>query len=1463
MERPRALARRTCALLFVVSTSAVLGAGCNPKIEALPKERSPRDSLGQEIYKTLCRRMAGVEIPGDVEGRRTEVLCLADPETAAAELADNRDAYPPRLVALAERRAVIAGALDESFPGDSASGLEDLMSELLPFYDAPGEEAQEGTRRMAAVLRALAKDDVALEGMERFAREGMLPQEGDFGLLRAFLSDRGISSFLATVLPALLEDKTTADYLRDALGGMALELATNIVDTDPNSNTCRSRDLMLRTEQLKPGERPVFGTGKPMFATLRDVRGLPIPARDGAGNARDVVSACGAGGEVEPLPYPFLDRDADGFADRDGPTLSVDPSFSGKLPEPYPITGEVEGALSRDSYGRAHALRPDGSADTSKTLYMSQDVDLSVLAAALREAARLFEPDRALLANVANAVSPLLGDEVETVRRYERATHTFRAPDPKTSPLIALVHASGSTMEDSTYDESLELSLKMLRDYEPELVKSLEPVLALEKRTRPGNDAYPDAKLEPKNTFWEELVWEVEKLSRRRNVKKGDTLLEAAARASLGYGRNFDKVGEPFEQLIDPRLLAQQGSLLSMMMRYKDEWRGNPTPASKRKPGDPAIIGSLKQPVDRKAPPTPITCGRDGCGGLIAGSPFERWKQPNQSCMIHIPSRPSSGKDCGATANQSLFHRSMGMLAELEGRSQCNKPITVRDLFDFAAGEDSQDDPELENTIKEAEEALARDYTCPPTAPADAPCRAYASKYPAAFVPRKDESGVELPVAIQECGLLDLKDAGRTFGQVMTHQYKITVPNPWVRRYLEDVARAADASLPACPPFLIVDPTKAPPCIPDAAKLSRGVFEELTSCLPSDPDCIDTLGELIEFLLDDKDLFQSERDLIELRPDARTLSRVMFTPAGASEGFQMFDPLLVRGAPEICKSRNETRPKCDDSNPANDATCCIKDIKAPPVRFRVDTYYSATTYAWEHTFKLLGGKQLSFLDATKPVADAFNRFDIPEDATPQELEAYEDTGYVLTKLGATVALHYDSPENTSAQNKDPTRFGYSKLTGLVRYEELLADLADDGSMDLKQKAPHGDNMFADNLSFKPEQQLGMLAKGTDLLLAMDDLSFRGGDGISSFVRATEAMANPHAFCAGEGGDGRVIGGKGACDSPSRARNPIASLAGVDYPCWDDGRCFDGKASNAPRRYASPLTLMLDAAGAFYDRAHADDVTWRAARGVLSTVLDTLMTFENGRFARRRVPALGLVMGQAMRENWADEKAAGTLPTFGKRGTNDMIDVLTNPGVAGGLHVLQSLTAQEGILKAISGLIFAVTDETSQPAASRAFLAAAADAVQTLPGDAGSNALLRSVAMGLAPNLEEVLNGKEKELAIDDSLAWNNVFMLGETARPDKNDVIGTIMGAMMRARGPNVGKLGTVPGSDLTDSVLDLNRFDPLEDGQHRARDFRAAFTRIAEVMTDKRNGFERLYSMVVCSRQSEKPLKERDVECR
>jgi hypothetical protein len=229
------------------------------------------------------------------------------------------------------------------------------------------------------------------------------------------------------------------------------------------------------------------------------------------------------------------------------------------------------------------------------------------------------------------------------------------------------------------------------------------------------------------------------------------------------------------------------------------------------------------------------------------------------------------------------------------------------------------------------------------------------------------------------------------------------------------------------------------------------------------------------------------------------------------------------------------------------------------------------------------------------------------------------------------------------------------------------------------------------------------------------------------------------------------------------------------------------------------------------------------------------------------------MGDYARELWAEEKAKGTLATWGQRDTDDTIELLTNPAVAGALELLQGLREREGALPALQALLFSLLDLRAEPSASRALLSFATDALQQMPGDANSNALLRSFAFAVAPNVEAVLAGKEKELDVKSSVAWNNAFSLGVTGEADTDDVLGKFTGAMVGARSTDPSRMA--PLTVLYDALLDFNRVDPLASGQFSAADYAEAFQRIADVMLDERRGFERMYNLIRCSRNSDDPI--------
>lgn len=1461
-----------------LSLSCVLAVGCAPEFEKLEQRRSPRGTLGEEVYKTLCRRVAGTEMPNDVEGRESEAICLGDAGAVAEALDERREALPKRVAVLAERREQFVRAVDAMLPEDTGDELELLMRELLPFYDAPEERVQENTRAFASVLERLAANDAALNALTRVARDGVLSREGSFGLYRALLGYDRLNGLFLELLPVLSDDPNVRPYFQTMLTGVALELATQDLDDAPDSDTRRLKALMAREDND-------FASERPLFITLRDPRGLPVPTpREG-----------------KPVPFPFVDQDGDGLADVQDGDFVLDEGFKGALPGAFATSSEQ--GVSRDAFGRALGFLPDGSVETVRTLFETRDIDRTLLAGAFREMTALFDEKGKTAVHVARLVPAIFGDRTVQRRMYGKAQLDYPASDTEQSPVVDLMHASMSIFERPAYDQSLELTHRMIDKHEAEMVHALSPLLRLEKRTRADSDAYPKASLAKDSVFWDELLFEAERMSRRRKTQDGPTLLELLLRGALGYARNTSKPGAPVEQIVDPEVLRHQGALIATLMRYKDEWRNNPKGESERDPSEPRTIGSFRTPVDRSLPDSPVTCGKDGCGGLIEGSPFERWATPGQNCVLQRDGRPKSGKDCGAPANQSVLHRSMGLIWEMAGRSQCNKSITLGDLLDFAVVQEACTklepaktcDPDAANrdlecqgkygdnadyvcdaatalciakagsdecirlkqlqrverfdTIKQAEERVAHDYECPKDKPGAA-CLAYVDEFPAAFVD-PDGPGVGEPATLMECNLINLPDVGRSFGRALTHEFTIEIPNPWMRRYLEDVARAGNESIPDCDDsFVITDPTLVPPCIPGSARLSRDVYDEMS------PE-IDTLGELIAYLLDDSSLFATPKDSEELRPDVAALTRVLFAPPGSSS-FLMFDPLLVHGSPSACVE-DDPKPAClmDDTAKTPPGGCCIKNPTRPPFRYRLDTYYGTTSFAWEHPIEFDDGSRLSLIDAMKTLADGVNRTDY-DAASGDDPKDFEGTDFLFSTLGKMVAKHYDSPRNPGVQNKDPALPHYRSQSNLVSYEELLADALDDGTLLRAQLAPHEGTLFDEaTLPNKPERQLGLIYHSYPLLERLATLEIGGRDGIGFSAGLAELLLSPHASCAPEGGDLRVIDGKGACDmlaSGARAcdgkapraagfRAPLTYRDGRATRCWNDGTCFDTVDAC---QYTSPLYLALDSLASMDDRISSSEEFEDAFQGARAGLFDSYLVLGKDAFENRRLRAVLLAAIEEGREKWARDAVSGRLAQVGAELVTDTVDLLQNPVFAGALGVIEQISPNQELMEVLNRYARSVLGGDRSEAQSRAMIATAGDMLELLPGDEELLSLFRLMGDSILPNTGQVIS-EGLPFDLGKGMIWRNLELLRDTSQKDREGVLGRMLNNAVALPGAGTAEEKHSALAQIYDVLIALEREDPGAATTPSAQDFRMIFGHMAEILRDERRGFERLYEIVQC----------------
>lgn len=1447
-----------------------LTTACAPELTKLPRSRSARGSLGQEVYKLLCRRLAGVELPRDLDGRESEQLCLAADELQDAELAARRAELPPRLVALAERRQRFVQAVDVALPAQAGDALEQLLRGLVPYYRPPEELVQQGSRSLARLLDGVASDDDALLGFARYTRAGMAPAGAGSGLTRALTSHEGLSETLRSLLPILLDGDGAEDFraLRSAL---ALELATSAPKPgDPDNQ--RLRTLLARRDTSSVS---AFASGQALHVALRDKRGMPRPKLvDGQ------------------LPFPFVDLDGDARADLSTDRFVLEPGFAGELPEPYPVIGE--GPIARDTLGRACALGRDGRADCSRLLYeYGEDSDQTLLSALLREASQLFSGDQPPFASLLALLGSLLEPATAAQKSYQAARLDYHAVDVQNSLLLDLLHGSQAALASSSYDDSYALLDQLLSSQEPQLAVAVAPLLQLEKRTRPDADSYPLAVLSQPNTFWDELLFELEKLARLRVAKGAESALEGLLRAALGYARDTEQPGKPITRILPLERASHTGALIAQFMRYKDDWRANPRARRERKPDEPATIGTLRTPVDRSQPDTPVSCGRDGCGGPIAGSPFEPFRLDGQVCLIEHTAHVAGGADCGAASNQSLFQRGLGLLWEVAGRSQCNRAISIAELIDQAIDDPcanlGRNEPcrkdsdcalidifssdyvcdtarqqciakpgtttcaELVRRQKEArdtasvlaEQAIALDYQCPSDVPS-APCQAYKARYPAAFIDT-DGQGPKV-AALQPCHILDLPDVGRTFGRSLTREFTLQVPNPWVRRFLEDVARAGPVSatdnrkaIPDCDlSYRMLDPTLLPACIPGAARVTR----ELSSDVPPE---VNTLAELVEHLLEDPTLFGSPADERDMRPDVKALARVLFTPSG-KDSVLLFEPMLIRAAPPICAAATGL-PACpiEDTQASPTGGCCIADRDHPPLRYRLDTYYGATTFAWEHSIELSDGNQLSLLEALRPIADVFNR----NDTAPASAANFEDADYGLTRLGGLLAQHYDSAQNPRAQSSNPATSWYRKQTGLVRYEALVADLLDSGTVAPAQLAPHGAALFA--------QGAGALASALDafrpnltLLETLAGLTFSGGrDGLDLLGSIAELYLNPHTFCAGEGGDDRLLSGGGACAlaTGEGGRAALSFRDGRDHPCWNGGRCFDGKSPATPKRFVSPLYLLLEPLHTLYGRSDADPRSEHALRSLAAGLLDRFFAVQAGHFADRPFLALLRAFVSQARERRAEEKQAGTLDDHAQRSLADLREDLVDPTLSLTLRLLQTIGRDDTATTTLASMGGSLLAPDNQ----RPLLVAVGGLLETLDGSPLLSAMSRRMGGALVTNLPAVLSGSEPSADVDNSLLAHNLTILQRLAEVDDGNVLGKTLHNLGSQSVPSSGN-GASPLEVLSEILFAVNRADAARSDPLDAADLASTFARTAELMNDDKRGFERLYAVLQCATTSPRP---------
>ena len=362
-------------------------------------------TLGHDIYGALCDRLGASSFTEDWTGESYKSICHYDsqgnygdfvdtsvlPPTGSDASAQARQLSIAKLERMAQRRAELIDAINATFPDIDVPDLttEDpndtirLHDALLAFsgdvsrlYEEnpadPGGEPMMPmvTRALGRLFGALESSPEARDALGRIAgRLGYRPFQAGLGAIRVALGYPQLRPMARALVQVLGPNGTAVGELGQALTVLKGELLTSTVEVSglppytlvgdplqaqpnrPRSTIEVAAALLLQEDDdayAGPWSPPFY---PPRYLVTRDLRGFATPAGSTPGFGTP--------------PSPFVDLNADGFADvdargrfvgLDGLPLPIDP--------PFFVPGVASGPV--DQYGRPVSM-PYAYFDTSRT----------------------------------------------------------------------------------------------------------------------------------------------------------------------------------------------------------------------------------------------------------------------------------------------------------------------------------------------------------------------------------------------------------------------------------------------------------------------------------------------------------------------------------------------------------------------------------------------------------------------------------------------------------------------------------------------------------------------------------------------------------------------------------------------------------------------------------------------------------------------------------------------------------------------------------------------------------------------------------------------------------------------------------------------------------------------------------------------------------------------------------------
>ncbi len=554
------------ALLTSVALS--LSIACTSDFDSKRRTTEPVGTLGDDLYSALCDRVGASVLTEDLSGESYRSVCHRDQFGAYGNAVDESKLPPvagnaalarsmavAKLNAMVRRRGDLIVALNATFsddplpvpfgqPGETIGGhaaLDQFLKRIAPLYDSnPVDKEGSGAREalMPSVTRSVGRLFAALGGpgsdkisnigdaqkalaaqqaLSRLSgRLGYRPLRVALGAMRPALAYPELRGLAQTFTPRFRPGGNLRTAFQNVLGMSQDELTTSVqkplpapisgpVNPEfpprPRTNTEIAQAIMLASD-------PAFGDGQspPRWLVTRDVRGYAVPA----GNVP---------GQPGSVPAPFYDGDGDGFADVDtlGRFLSG-PATLAPVDTPFVVPG-LPRQFPADGFGRA--LGSNG-----QVLYQYLNTSETFMASTMRDLDPLLDVDNGneSIADLLSGAYMLYGPPIQVPAAWAEGG-VYPSFDTQNSPIVDLLYATGWILAHKNSD----LHLKFLRTLfaDPIRQQLVARVIGAALKIREVSNAHPEAKLDPSDTFWDEMGEFIAKMSKNPGLTKD--LLRALA----------------------------------------------------------------------------------------------------------------------------------------------------------------------------------------------------------------------------------------------------------------------------------------------------------------------------------------------------------------------------------------------------------------------------------------------------------------------------------------------------------------------------------------------------------------------------------------------------------------------------------------------------------------------------------------------------------------------------------------------------------------------------------------------------------------------------------------------------------------------------------------------------------------------------------------------------------------------